>query len=125
MVIKCLNLKKKTIYNITLNYLNFLIDKQKSSTLRSNDGANSNKNNEYKIIELNEKTKSLKKELNSIKKLQENLNYTFGDSMKNFVNQLNEKLKSFCLSEINEKIKFDLILMKYQNDSKKIEAELR
>jgi hypothetical protein len=93
--------------------------------LRSNDGANSNKNNEYKIIELNEKTKSLKKELNSIKKLQENLNYTFGDSMKNFVNQLNEKLKSFCLSEINEKIKFDLILMKYQNDSKKIEAELR
>ena len=76
------------------------------------------------LRELNEKTKSLKNDLNSLKKLQENLNSSFGNSIKTFVQQLNEKLKSFCLNEINEKIKLDLVLYKYQIDSSKIENEL-
>ena len=33
-------------------------------------------------------------------------------------------MKSFCLNEINEKIKLDLIVYKYQIDSNKIETEL-
>ena len=41
---------------------------------------------------LNEKTKSLKNDLGSLKKLQENLNSSFGYSMKNFVQQLNVSL---------------------------------
>ena len=38
---------------------------------------------------------------------------------------MQEKLKSFCLNEINEKIKLDLVLYKYQIDSTKVENELR
>jgi len=44
---------------------------------------------EKNLLELNEKTKSLKNDLNLVKKLQENLNASFGDSMKDFIHQLN------------------------------------
>ena len=44
---------------------------------------------------LNEKTRSLKNDLNSLKKMQENLNSSFGSSMKNFVQQLNVKFWCF------------------------------
>ncbi len=44
--------------------------------------------------------------------------------MRVFVNQLNEKLKSFCINEINEKIKLDLVFQQYQKESGKIESEL-
>ncbi len=42
-----------------------------------------------------------------------------------FVLLKQEKLKTFCKNEINEKIKLDLIVYKYQLDSCKIENELR
>ena len=43
--------------------------------------------------------------------------------LQNFI--FKEKLKTFCKSEINEQIKLDLIVYKYQLDSSKIENELR
>ena len=52
-----------------------------------NTKTNHSANNHLKT--LNEKTKSLKSDLGSLKKLQENLNSSFGNSMKNFVQQLN------------------------------------
>lgn len=81
--------------------------------------------NQQNLAELNLKTKMLRQDLMTIRNLHENLNISFGDSMKNFINQLNDKLKSFCRNEINEKIKLDLIVYKYQLDSSKIETELK
>jgi TolA-binding protein len=73
---------------------------------------------------LNERTRVLKTDLLTIKKMQENLKHLFGDSMKGFMSQLNEKLKSVCLQELNEKIKLDMIVYKYKLDNCKIESEL-
>lgn len=50
---------------------------------------NVSKKKQSELNVLNEKTKALKKDLNSIKKMQENFNSTFGDSMKGFIKQIN------------------------------------
>ncbi len=73
---------------------------------------------------LNSKTRKLRQDLLTVRNLHETLNISFGDSMKNFISQLNEKLNSFCRNETNEKIKMDLIVYKYQLDGAKIESEL-
>ena len=65
------------------------IHSQKNGTNR-NSPATAAATSNLKV--LNEKTKSLKNDLNSLKKLQENLNSSFGNSMKNFVQQLNVNL---------------------------------
>lgn len=76
------------------------------------------------LSELNSKTKKLRQDLMAVRNLHETLNISFGDSMKSFISQLNDKLNSFCRNEVNEKIKLDLIVYKYQLDSGKIEKEL-
>ena len=76
------------------------------------------------LSDINGRTKSLRQELMTVRKLHETLNLNFSDSMKSFIGQLNEKLSSFCRNEVNEKIKLDLIIYKYQLDSGKIETEL-
>jgi hypothetical protein len=86
--------------------------------------SNNNRKQQKDLVQLDNQTKLMKNDLNGIKKLHQNFNSSFGDSMKSFVKQLNDKVKSFCVNEINEKIKLDIIVYKYQMDAIKIENEL-
>lgn len=57
--------------------------------LTNNNGSENNYEQSIELSSLNEKTRSLKSDLRSLKKMQENFSSTFGDSMKSFVSQLN------------------------------------
>ncbi len=121
------SLVNQALMNRDLNQLASLVSSQYN--LENEGGAADSQHQKKKplpphVDHLNEKTKSLKTDLLTIKKMQDNLKHLFGDSMKGFMSQLNEKLKSVCLQELNEKIKLDMIVYKYKLDNCKIESEL-
>lgn len=118
------NLVHKALANKDLNQLAVQINGQLAGLGNPQLMANSKRQPQVDLKDLNCRTKNLRQELMTVRKLHETLNLNFSDSMKNFIGQLNEKLNSFCRNEVNEKIKLDLIVYKYQLDSGKIEAEL-
>ncbi len=128
---KLTNLVHKALANKDLNQLAAQCDLQNmfdidfnSKSSKKNQSSSSLIKTNKNLNELNNKTKLLRNDLSMIKKLHESFNSSFGDSMKTFANQLNDKVKSFCLNEINDKIKLDLVVYKYQVDSNKIENDL-
>ncbi|CAF0714137.1 unnamed protein product [Brachionus calyciflorus] len=76
------------------------------------------------INHINEKAKQLKNDLITIKKMHENFNSYIGESFKEFVKQINERLKTLSPNEQVASLKLDNLINKYNSDFSKIENEL-
>jgi predicted RNase H-like nuclease (RuvC/YqgF family) len=122
------NLVNQALINRDLNQLASIVTSAQYNTTNNNNQHQSeikqNKSKNSSIHVLNERTKTLKHDLSALKQMQENLKSLFGDSMKKFISQLNEKLHNVCVQELNDKIKLDLIVYKYKLDNCKIDSEL-
>jgi len=116
---KLTNLVHKALANRDLNQLAAQCDlqnmfdldfspKMSHSQPKRAYGSTSSRGNKRQLAELNNKTKMLRNDLSTIKKLHESFNLSFGDSLKSFANQLN-------VSFLNHKttiLKMSLIIKK-------------
>ncbi|RNA18458.1 Actin interacting 3, partial [Brachionus plicatilis] len=80
--------------------------------------------NKSSIGLLNDQAKQLKNDLNAIKKMHANFNFVVGESFREFVDQINDKLRGLCANEKNQNSRIDCLVNRYNSDFSKIENEL-
>lgn len=94
-----LNLKSTSCDNSPDDGLRVDRNGRRSSPKKNNTSVDANRPRRLDVI--NQKTHSIKSELVSLKKMQENFNSTFDESIKSFVGQLNVIIILFWIIKIN------------------------